>query len=100
MTRTRGSSSSRSWPIWPAGFAMNKLQHMGVERGQQSEAAELRVAVVPERQDDLADNARALDRPPEPAVAGVRPVVAQHVELAGRHPVGMLAGRVRDRQPE
>ena len=47
-----------------------------------SERAEVGVVVVPPHQHHLADNGRALDRPPVPAVAGVRPVVAEDVELA------------------
>ena len=48
-----------------------------------SEPAEVGVVVVPAHQDHLADDARALDRSPVPAVARVGPVVAQHVELPG-----------------
>ena len=42
------------------------------------------MAVVPEEDHDLADNASPFDRAPEPAVAGDRPVVAHHVEVPAR----------------
>jgi len=59
---------------------------------------ELGVAVVPDDHDRLADDAGALDGSPVTAVAGVRAVVAQNVELAGRDAVGMPAAC--DRGPE
>src|SRR5689334_16561912 len=66
-----------------------------VMSGPGLQAAELGMAVVPEDHDRLPDDAGALDGPPVAAVAGVRAVVAQDVELARRDAVGMLAARDR-----
>src|SRR5581483_2027666 len=66
-----------------------------VTRAERSEHVKVRMTVAPPGQHHLADHARAGDGSPVPAVARVAPVVAKHVELAGRHAVRMLAARIR-----
>ena len=62
--------------------------------GEQNPSEEVKagMAVVPEEQHGLSDDARAFDGAPEAAVAGDLPVIAHHVELSGRDVKGCLPG--------
>src|SRR5690348_3514583 len=66
----------------------------------QSEELRVGMAVVPEGQHDLSDDAAALDRAPGPAVAGDLPVVAHDVELSRRDAEGGCSGGTGYRRSE
>jgi len=55
--------------VFPDASSRQRIdERMPPPGGLSSETVEVRVAIVPEHQDHLADDARPLDRPPVPAV--------------------------------
>jgi hypothetical protein len=83
-----------------AAISISARWTQGSCRAPDTEEVKIGVAIVPPEQHCLPDDARAFDRPPVAAIAGVIPVVAQHVEIPWRDMEGVLPGGIGDRQSE